>query len=161
MHGSFGWVLVLWLAACGGSKAGASTGGDVDVVRGEETERERLARLATDKREQCEAVGNALQESETGGTQFVNLNDATKLKALSDKRVEIARKIGAMKVTAEGLVAVVDDYVQLNLGMVEALGSMKEAPGEAEQKRGLERYRELEGQVDGIFERFNQTCDGR
>jgi len=154
-----GWVLVSSLVACGGSQPGASTVGDPDAG-GAETERERTARRATEKREQCESVGNALQESETGGTEFVNLNDARKLKELSDKRSGIAREVTAMEVTAGGLDVIVEAYVQLNLDMVEALGAMRDARNEEEQKQGLERYRQLEADVDGIFERFNQTCDG-
>lgn len=161
MRGSWAWVLVsVGFMACGGGKKGASTAADATPASGE-TERERIARRATEKREQCESVGNAIQAGETGGTEFVNLNDAAKLKSLSEQRSATAEKIASMEVTADGLVEVVADYVKLNRDMVEALGSMRSASGDAEQKAGLDRYRQLEGEVDGIFERFNQTCDGR
>lgn len=160
-------VLILAMSACAGSTRhgdavaeDASTRQD-DDDGGPETERERLVREATEKREQCQSLGFAIETAEGGGQEFVNLNDERALTRVARSRNATADRIAGMKLTSAALLPVRDDYVAINRGMAEALRETATTRQDAAKKASLGRYRELEQEVDAIIERFNTACDGR
>jgi hypothetical protein len=159
-------VVVMALSAC----AASVSRGDVPdeeapgAARDDEapeSDRERLVRLATEKREQCQSLGYAIETAESGGQEFVNLNDERALTRLARARTQTATRVAAMKLTSEPLLPVRDDYVALTRGMADALSATATTTNDKDKKASLARYRELEKEVEAIIERFNGACDGR
>jgi hypothetical protein len=125
-----------------------------------ETERERLARLAMDQRDQCNRLGDAIQSVEVGEDEIVNLNDSGKLGRLAQKRQEAADKVAAISITASDLIPIRDDYVKNARDMADSLRSTSTEKEMATRKAALKRYQALDGETAGIIERFNGACDG-
>ena len=160
-------VVILALSAC----AASSRNGDVpdddrdgqvaeDDDGAPESERERLVRVATEKREQCQTLGYAIETAEGSGQEFVNLNDERALTRVARSRNDTAERIAGMKLSSEALLPIRDDYVEINRGMAEALRVTATTKQDSAKKASLSRYRELEKEVEAIIERFNSACDG-
>jgi hypothetical protein len=159
-------VVIFALSACAASSRNGDVPGDdhdgpVEEDDGEpESERSRLVRIATEKREQCQTLGYAIETAESSGQEFVNLNDERALTRVARSRNDTAARIAGMKLSSEALLPIRDDYVAMNRNMAEALRITATSKRDAEKKASLSRYRELEKEVETIIDRFNSACDG-
>ena len=158
------YLIVLSLAGCA---SGASGAGQVDEPSASdsdedepESERERLVREATEKREQCQTLGYAIEAAEGGGQEFVNLNDERSLTRIARSRSKTADRIADMRLSSDPLVVIRDDYVKINRDMASALQETATTKLMGAKKAALNRYREQEKAVETIIERFNDACDG-
>lgn len=125
-----------------------------------ESEEERLGRLAKKKNEQCESLGNALQGSELGGREIVNLNDSGKLEGVAKEHTAAADRVAAVSVDVPELSKIRDDYVKLEHDLATSLRVTVDTKKAPEKKAALARYHELDrGSID-VIARFNEACGG-
>lgn len=156
-------VCAVVLVACAGSPHGGAVpdeGSEHSDDDAPETERERLVREATERRAQCQTLGFAIETAEGGGQEFVNLNDERALTRLARVRNQTAERLHGIELTAEPLIPIRDDYIDLNRKMADALQETATARVGNAKKAALARYRSHEHDVDAIIERFNSACDG-
>jgi hypothetical protein len=144
---------------CGASSPAASDPSDVrdnPEVEGAGTEEAKPAPKS--KSEQCEVLGNAIESGIAGGTRIVSLNEGERLQTLATEWKATVERVGAVDSELPDLVALRDELVSLGTGMAEALSSAGGSGSDAERKAALARYHELNGQVDGLVDKFNEAC---
>jgi hypothetical protein len=158
------WIVFAGLTACASTPAGEGGANEPTTDQADdgepENERERMARLAMDQRDQCNRLGDAIQSVEVGEDEIVNLNDSGKLARLAKKRQEAADKVAAIAITSVDLVPIRDDYVRNAKDMAQSLQSTATEKKDADRKAALKRYQTLDGETAGIIDRFNSACDG-
>jgi hypothetical protein len=139
-------------SASGSSAPVASTAGKP------ETEGQRRVRLGLRRREQCRALGNAIQDAQREDT-IINVNDTAALQRSARALQQSTTAIEAVEVTDDGLGRLRGDYVGNAREMATQLGLMASAKNEAGRRAATKKFSACQDKIGGYIQRLNEHCN--
>jgi hypothetical protein len=157
-------IPVLALVACGGTptvpksdgaSATAATSAKADSVSTDYTRKRDLAKA---KREQCQALGGAIQAAQHED-EIVNENNSGALLKIAKELEQAAKGIVDASVELPELVKLRDEYVQNVHDMAGAMTKAATVKGDKERKKALKTFAEHEEHVGQIINRINDRCN--
>ena len=123
-----------------------------------ETDGQRRVRLGLARRQQCSAVGNAIQNAQREDT-ILNINDAASLQRTADDLGQSSAAIEAVAVTDDGLKRLRDDYVGNNREMAKQLEVMVKAKNEAGRRGASAKFSACQDKISGYIHKLNDYCN--
>jgi hypothetical protein len=123
-----------------------------------ETEAQRRVRQGLARRQQCSAVGNAIQNAQREDA-ILNINDAASLQRTADDLGQSAAAIEAVPVTDDGLKRLRDEYVGNNREMAKQLEVMAKAKNEAGRRAASAKFSACQDKTSGYIRKLNDYCN--
>jgi hypothetical protein len=123
-----------------------------------ETEGQRRVRLGLLRREQCRAVGNAIQSAQRDDT-IINVNDTAALQRSARALQQSTAAIEAVEVSDQGLGRLRGEYVANARDMSTQLGLMASAKNEAGRRAASKKFAACQDKVAGYIQRLNEHCN--
>jgi hypothetical protein len=163
----FGTLLALaWLSACGSSpkpqasaEPAASSSAAVDASADKhETEGQRRARLGLARREQCRALGSAIQDAQRQDI-IINTNDTAGLQRLARELDRSSTAVEAVEIGDEGLARLRKEYVTNTREMSKQLGVMATVKSESARRAASNKFSACQDKVGGHIKRLDEYCN--
>jgi hypothetical protein len=156
---------LVMLAGCGGvarSPSSPSADGSDSAESGPpETDQERRIRVARAKRERCQEIGAAIEQSQADAT-IININDTGTVEKMARQLERTAELIDEVDIATEELSALRtlrDDYTKTTRGMASALSKAVGCRTGPRQKAAIQEFGRLEPQLASYITDLNDYCN--
>jgi len=155
------------LSACGSSPkpkastepAASSSSVAVDAnVDKHETEGQRRVRLGLARRDQCRALGSAIQGAQREDT-IININDTAALQRIARELDQSSTTIEAVEISDDGLARTRKEYVANAREISKQLGIMATTKSESARRAASSKFSACQDKVGGYIKKLNEYCN--